>query len=88
MEHLRTHIVCTCWDETGFGPEFIAFGVKALEKHHGGNPRARVWIHAIQAISTPEQWKQWLPHVKAGLSEELFQSIDAEIEMTKKANQK
>jgi hypothetical protein len=46
-------------------------------------PRARVWIHALKAISSQEQWDRWLPSVKEGLSPELFEKMDKEIELTK-----
>eukprot|EP00511_Aplanochytrium_stocchinoi_P008212 CAMPEP_0204855586 /NCGR_PEP_ID=MMETSP1347-20130617/17083_1 /ASSEMBLY_ACC=CAM_ASM_000690 /TAXON_ID=215587 /ORGANISM="Aplanochytrium stocchinoi, Strain GSBS06" /LENGTH=232 /DNA_ID=CAMNT_0052001837 /DNA_START=35 /DNA_END=733 /DNA_ORIENTATION=+ len=84
VEHLQTQICNTCWDEDGFGAEFLTTGVRVLEKHHEGMPRARVWIHAIQTIANDEQWKKWLPAIKEGLSDKMFQEIDELIGMTSK----
>lgn len=38
---------------------FLGYGMRVLERHHENMPRARVFAHAIYAVSTEEQWNEW-----------------------------
>lgn len=61
--------------EEGF---FITFAMQILEKHPEGMPRARVFAHAVWAVSTEEEWTSRHAAVKEGLSPELYAKIAGE----------
>ena len=59
-------------------PFFLEHAMQTLEQHSAGQPRARVFAHAIYAVATKEQWMDWKSHVQKGLSSELYDSIAKE----------
>mmetsp|Transcript_47561 Transcript_47561/g.112150 ORF Transcript_47561/g.112150 Transcript_47561/m.112150 type:complete len:513 (+) Transcript_47561:78-1616(+) len=79
-ELLQMEIMPTIWDRPDFG-FFVQHAAATLEKYPDGQPRARVWVHALLAISPAERWARYLPYVKAGLSPSLFKAINDEIGM-------
>lgn len=54
---------------------FIKFGNQILEKHHEGNPRVRVWDHALWAVATPQQWAVWDAWIKEVVQPETYQEL-------------
>lgn len=54
---------------------FVTYGVRMSEKHDGGKPRARVFAHALWGVATDEQWAEWHPWIKAGLSADKYASM-------------
>jgi hypothetical protein len=76
---LREDIVSAAWSDEKFGPEFVQVAAEVLERHAGGMPRARVFLHALKALATQDQWNEWLPFVKKGLSPALYATMDEEI---------
>jgi len=85
-KNLAEDIVSAAWDEVNFGSEFVQVACWVLEKHHGGMPRARVFIHALKSITDEQRWAKWLPYVKAGLSPEQYFLIDSQIELSSAGN--
>jgi hypothetical protein len=45
---------------------------QVLERHHEGQPRARVFAHALWGVGTPEEWAVWEPWIQESLSAELY----------------
>eukprot|EP00527_Entomoneis_sp_CCMP2396_P005948 CAMPEP_0198140252 /NCGR_PEP_ID=MMETSP1443-20131203/3449_1 /TAXON_ID=186043 /ORGANISM="Entomoneis sp., Strain CCMP2396" /LENGTH=265 /DNA_ID=CAMNT_0043802625 /DNA_START=233 /DNA_END=1030 /DNA_ORIENTATION=- len=58
---------------------FIKFGNEILEKHHQGQPRARVWDHALWAVATEEQWVVWDAWIKESLWPEPYEEVQVAI---------
>lgn len=85
-EIMREDVLAGVWDEANIEEfkEWVTISVRTLENYFPKAPKARVWIHALMASCTPEQWRVFLPAVKAGLSEELYTSINDLIEMEAK----
>lgn len=54
---------------------FVTFAMQILEQHPGGNPRARVFAHALSHVASDLDWLVWGEHVKNGLSEILYKEI-------------
>lgn len=79
-------IVSAAWDAKDFGKEFVEVACWVLEKHHGGAPRARVFLHALKVISDQNRWNKWLPFIKSGLSKELYSQIDSQIDLSTAGN--
>jgi len=64
-------------DETDF---FVDYAVRTLEKHAEGHPRARVFVHALQAIAQDEaEWQRTHRIVQAALSAEAYAQVSAEL---------
>eukprot|EP00405_Crypthecodinium_cohnii_P014427 CAMPEP_0206459634 /NCGR_PEP_ID=MMETSP0324_2-20121206/24290_1 /ASSEMBLY_ACC=CAM_ASM_000836 /TAXON_ID=2866 /ORGANISM="Crypthecodinium cohnii, Strain Seligo" /LENGTH=260 /DNA_ID=CAMNT_0053931217 /DNA_START=68 /DNA_END=850 /DNA_ORIENTATION=- len=57
---------------------FMTFAMQVLEVHHENQPRCRVFAHAVQFASTPEEWAKFHPLIKEGLSPDLYQKISTE----------
>lgn len=55
---------------------FYSHACSTLEKHHGGQPRARVFVHALWATSTPDEWAKRSEIVKGALSEPTWKEIE------------
>jgi hypothetical protein len=55
---------------------FFKHACVTLEKHDGGMPRARVFVHALWAVSTPEQWSKRKKFVKGGLAKSTWKEIE------------
>lgn len=73
---VRTELMtCVGDDDMAF---FLTFAMKTLEKHHGGQPRARVFAHAVWAASTAHEWPSRHEALKEGLSVELYGKVKAE----------
>ena len=66
----------------GFG-HFVAHGVKSLATYGSTrNPPAiatRVWLHALKAVCTPEQWTSYLPIARGAAPPSLWAMILAEV---------
>lgn len=60
---------------------FVGFAMRILEKHHGGNPRARVFAHALQAAATDKQWARWRKIVRRNLTAEAYAKMKEEIDV-------
>ena len=45
---------------------------QVLERYHEGQPRARVFAHALWGLGTPAEWAEWEPWVQGSLSPELY----------------
>ena len=62
---------------------FIAHGVESLATYGSGkNPPAvatRVWVHALKAVCSPEQWAAYLPIARAAAPPSIWASIVAEV---------
>jgi len=54
---------------------FITFACEILEKHPEGQPRAKVFTHALYASAKPEQWSQWDKWIKESLSEKTYNEL-------------
>merc|ERR1712150_82439 len=83
---LQDHLLACSWAEEQY-EEFktwITEGCKTLEKHQGEKPKVRVWVHALMAISSADQWKVFLPAVKAGLSDSVYNDLNNLIKMEAK----
>lgn len=61
-------------------PFFLKFAMEKLEKVSQEMPRARIFAHAIQFAATEGEWKEWMVHLKAGLSHEGYASISKLLE--------
>eukprot|EP00526_Cylindrotheca_closterium_P019637 CAMPEP_0113629792 /NCGR_PEP_ID=MMETSP0017_2-20120614/15471_1 /TAXON_ID=2856 /ORGANISM="Cylindrotheca closterium" /LENGTH=228 /DNA_ID=CAMNT_0000540215 /DNA_START=150 /DNA_END=839 /DNA_ORIENTATION=- /assembly_acc=CAM_ASM_000147 len=55
---------------------FLSHACSTLEKHSGGMPRARVFVHALWAASTPDQWAKRSEIAKGALSEPVWTEIE------------
>jgi hypothetical protein len=42
----------------------------------------RVFAHALQSASNPDQWKQWLPIIKENCSKEIFEEMESKYHIT------
>eukprot|EP00121_Abeoforma_whisleri_P006584 Awhi_evm1s5992 len=60
-------------------PLFLTYAMQKSEKHPGNMPRARVFAHAVQSISTDEEWEERKIYLFAGLSEDLKNAIITEV---------
>jgi len=78
VELLQFDIMPCIWDRPDFG-FFVQHAASTLEKYPDNNPRARVFLHALHALCTPQRWHRYLPYVKAGLSPRLFHAINTEV---------
>jgi hypothetical protein len=58
---------------------FVKFANEILEKHSGGMPRARVFDHALWAVSPPEQWMVYDRWIKETISDKTYQELQAAI---------
>lgn len=58
---------------------FVKYANEILEKHPGGMPRARVFDHALWAVSSPEQWKVYDQWIKETVSDTTYQELQAVI---------
>lgn len=58
---------------------FVKYANEILEKHDGGMSRARVFDHALWAVSTPEQWQKVDGWIKETLKESTYQELQAVI---------
>jgi len=59
---------------------FIKFANEILEKHSEGEPRVRVFDHALKAASTPEQWAKWDAWIKESLSKKSYKEVQDAIQ--------
>jgi hypothetical protein len=59
---------------------FIKYANVVLEQHAEGKPRARVFDHALWAVSTPDEWKHYNQWIQESTSPKLYQSIRMAIE--------
>jgi hypothetical protein len=60
---------------------FLSHACVTLEKHNGGMPRARVFVHALWAASTPEQWSKRKEIVKGALTKPTWKEIEGIIQV-------
>lgn len=58
---------------------FVKFANEILEKHPAGMPRARVFDHALWAVSSPEQWLIYDQWIKETVSDKTYQELQAAI---------
>ena len=58
---------------------FIKYANRVLEQHSGGQPRVRVFDHALYAVATPEQWKLWDSYIKDTVNEKTYGELHAVI---------
>ena len=58
---------------------FIKYANRVLEQHSGGQPRVRVFDHALYAVATPEQWKLWDSYIKDTVNEKTYGELQAVI---------
>lgn len=73
---MRTWLMpCVADEELKF---FLSFAVRVLEKHSEGQPRARVFAHAVWAVSSVEEWPARHEAIKEGLSAELYNKTKEE----------
>lgn len=54
---------------------FVQYANDVLERHSENMPRARVFDHALWAVATPEQWKEWDAWIKETVSAEIYREI-------------
>jgi len=80
VQVLQTDIMPCIWDNPDFG-FWVQQAAVSLEKHHGGQPRALVFLHALMAVCGPERWARCLPFVRAGLTPQTYAQINAQIGM-------
>jgi hypothetical protein len=62
---------------------FVAHGVKSLATH-GSTKNApvvatRVWVHALKAVCSPEQWAAYLPIARAAATPSVWAAIVTEV---------
>jgi hypothetical protein len=62
---------------------FVAHGVESLATHGSTkNPpavAARVWVHSLKTVCSPEQWAAYLPIARAAASPSMWAIIVAEV---------
>ena len=51
---------------------FVKFANEMLEKHSEGQPRVRVFDHALWAVATKEQWTVWDAWIKETVKPETY----------------
>lgn len=73
-KYMTEEILATVIDSPDF-EFFIKFGNQILEKHPQGQPRVRVWDHALWAVATEEQWVVWDAWIKETLKPESYQEL-------------
>jgi len=62
-------------DERAF---FVKYGVRVLEQHPEGMPRARVFVHALQAVAdSADEWEKDRALVQASLSPAEYDKVSA-----------
>eukprot|EP00035_Acanthoeca_spectabilis_P011630 m.205319 g.205319 ORF g.205319 m.205319 type:complete len:282 (+) comp15408_c0_seq1:153-998(+) len=54
---------------------WVTTAMQVLEKHAEGQPRARVFAHALWGCATDSEWAEWQPWIEAGLSKDLYTQI-------------
>lgn len=54
---------------------FVKYANDVLERHPEGMPRVRVFDHALWAVATPEQWKQWDQWIKETISDSSYKEL-------------
>mmetsp|Transcript_14070 Transcript_14070/g.18348 ORF Transcript_14070/g.18348 Transcript_14070/m.18348 type:complete len:252 (+) Transcript_14070:243-998(+) len=59
---------------------FVKFANEMLDKHPEGQPRARVWDHALWALATEEEWTVWDAWIKESLKPETYKELQDAIE--------
>jgi len=62
---------------------FVSFAMRTLEAYEAetkdGQPKTRVFAHALKAVATAEQWADWRIAIKDALSSDKYVALDAEI---------
>lgn len=62
---------------------FVEHGVRSLATHGSTkNPPAvatRVWVHALKAVCSPEQWAAYLPIARAAATASVWAAVVAEV---------
>jgi hypothetical protein len=62
---------------------FVSHGVASLATHGSGKNTpavaTRVWVHALKAVCSPEQWTTYLPVARAAAPPSVWASIVAEV---------
>jgi hypothetical protein len=62
---------------------FVEHGVKSLATHGSAKNTpavaTRVWVHALKAISTPQQWAAYLPIARAAATPSVWAAVVAEV---------
>jgi len=56
---------------------FVSFANQVLDRHSNGMPRARVFDHALWAVSTPEQWETYDLWIQKSVGEEAYKELQA-----------
>mmetsp|Transcript_12150 Transcript_12150/g.18363 ORF Transcript_12150/g.18363 Transcript_12150/m.18363 type:complete len:259 (+) Transcript_12150:89-865(+) len=54
---------------------YVQHAVSVLEKHHGNQPRAETFAHALCECATPEQWETWSAWIKEAASQKMYDNI-------------
>ena len=67
---------------------FIKFANEILEKHPEGQPRVRVFDHALWAVATPDEWSTWDAWIKESVSPESYKELHDAIDAWKAAQKK
>jgi hypothetical protein len=62
-------------DKPGEMEHFVKFANEMLEKHSEGEPRVRVFDHALKAAATPEQWTEWEQWIKETVSDTTYEEL-------------
>ena len=74
---------CTAGVAHGGFEHFVAHGVGSLATH--GSTRnapavaTRVWLHALKAVCSPEQWAAYLPVARAAATPSVWAAVVAEV---------
>lgn len=77
-EIMIEELLATIIDDEEF-PFFVKHANCILDKFDDGNPKARVFDHALWAVATPEQWQQWKLWIEESLPESRFKEVMAVI---------
>lgn len=63
--------------------QFVAHGMRSLSSHgstrHTPEVAARVWIQALKAVCSPDQWAAYLPIARAATAPSVWASIVGEV---------
>jgi hypothetical protein len=81
-KYLKTEVLPLVLKREGDMEFFIRFANETLERHDNqgpGQPRVRVFDHALWALATPEQWKEWTVWIEESLSPEKYLEITTAI---------
>lgn len=56
---------------------FVKYSSDVLDRHAEGQPRARVFNHALWAVATEDQWKEWNEWIKESQSPECYAQLES-----------